>query len=117
MEIAFETERLVARRRWSSDDAEGALELYGDPEVVRFIGNQLIGGKGYASEMGRALLALGFHEHPADVLHAVVEPPNEPSMAVARRIGMEHVGRTARYYGLELEHLVARRAPASAGGS
>ncbi len=33
---AFETERLIARG-YSLDDAAGAFELYGDPEVMRFL--------------------------------------------------------------------------------
>ncbi len=60
--------------------------------------------------MGRAPLALGFAHHPVDVLHAVVEPPKQPPVAVALRIGMEHVGRTAQHYGRETEHFIARRA-------
>lgn len=183
MTPVFETERLFALRRWLPEHAPAALTLYGDPEVVRYIGGLLVPdleamrariqvladkyarygdllvggfpvaekatgdlvgtallkflpakdasgalvdtadleigwhlarrawGRGYATEMGRALLALGFAHHRTDVLHAVVEPPNARSMAVARRIGMEHVGRTDRWYGLEMEHFVARRPP------
>jgi len=66
-------------------------------------------GQGYATEIGRALLARGFAELDADVLHAVTDPPNHRSGAVARRCGMEHVGRTDRYYGKTLEHYVKRR--------
>jgi len=36
----FATERLLARP-WTLDDAEGAHAMYGDPEVVRYIGNDL----------------------------------------------------------------------------
>ncbi|GAB4524096.1 MAG: GNAT family N-acetyltransferase [Haliangiales bacterium] len=36
----FETERLLARR-WRLDDAEAAFAIYGDPEVVRYIGSQV----------------------------------------------------------------------------
>lgn len=36
----FETERLHARQ-WTLDDAEAAHVMYGDPEVVRYIGNDL----------------------------------------------------------------------------
>src|SRR5262245_1775493 len=37
-EIVFETER-----PWRADeDAEGALAMYGDPEMVRYIGGQLV---------------------------------------------------------------------------
>src|SRR5688572_25921965 len=40
-DIVFETERLFARP-WSIDDAEGAFVMYGDPEMVRHIGNNLV---------------------------------------------------------------------------
>jgi RimJ/RimL family protein N-acetyltransferase len=61
-------------------------------------------GRGFASEAGRALLARGFDVLGLSVLNAVVESPNRRSLAVARRIGMRHVGKTTRYYDLELEH-------------
>ncbi|MBD1995515.1 GNAT family N-acetyltransferase [Leptolyngbya sp. FACHB-541] len=41
MAILTETERLVIRNWIPQDDAEQAFEIYGDPEVMRFIG----GGK------------------------------------------------------------------------
>lgn len=37
----FETARLVARP-WVVDDAQAAFQLYSDPEVVRYIGGQLV---------------------------------------------------------------------------
>ena len=168
---AFETERLIARP-WCLADAEAAFAMYGDPEVVRYIGSapepdpaamraklaliiertrrlppgqgsfpcfarddgRLVGsalikplpdaqdrpsgdveigwhllrrewGNGYATEMGRALLAHGFGELGLERLHAVVEPPNLASQAVARRLGMLEQGCTTRYYGgIELVH-------------
>jgi ribosomal-protein-alanine N-acetyltransferase len=179
--VVFETSRLIALRRYVASDAQEALAIYGDAEVVRHIGNQvvpdvdamrariamlhekyarygaalvgpfpvrekssgaLVGtallkylpaadasgqlhdtpdlevgwhlarlawGQGYASELGRELLRLGFAHHACSVLHAVVEPGNPRSMSVARRIGMRHVGQTARYYGLTLEHFELER--------
>lgn len=39
-DVVFETERLIARR-WDPDrDAERAFEMYGDPEVTKYIGGQ-----------------------------------------------------------------------------
>lgn len=35
--MIFETERLIARP-WTLDDAEYALRMYGDPEVMRYLG-------------------------------------------------------------------------------
>lgn len=181
--VVFETARMVARP-WSRDDVDGALEMYGDPEVVRYIGGELetdrsamaskiafliervhtlpaghgsfpmfrrsdgrligtallkplpdvekkasedveigwhlaraVWGQGYATEMGHALLEQGFRRLGIDVLHAVVEPPNDKSQAVARRLGMRHVGRTNAYCGgIELEHFVLRSDEWSAAG-
>ncbi len=177
--VLFETERLFARR-WDPDrDAEPAFEMYGDPEVTRYIGGsaepdvealrermrairardarfgdalgafalfergseRLAGagllkplpanagpdyrytddievgwhlprrswGEGYASEAGRALLARGFAMLDLDRIHAVVDSENPRSMAVARRIGLSHLGKTDRYYGQPLEHFAITR--------
>ncbi|WBB81916.1 GNAT family N-acetyltransferase [Micromonospora sp. WMMD882] len=63
-------------------------------------------GNGYATEAARALVAREFAAGTRRV-HAVVLPGNEPSMAVARRLGMTHVGRRADWYGgLEMETFV-----------
>ena len=40
---------------------------------------------------------------------AVVRPGNAPSLAVCRRLGMESLGRTSRYYDSELELYRMRR--------
>ncbi len=175
MTTIFETERLRARP-WSLDDAPTAFTIYGDPEVMRYIGGEAkkdleethaliesvleraknlpagmssypliekasgeqvgtglikplpdaekrftddieIGwhlgrrhwGKGFATEAGRALLRYGFIELDLEIIHAVVDPPNTASIRVTERIGMEAVGRTEAYYGLELEHFVLTR--------
>jgi RimJ/RimL family protein N-acetyltransferase len=60
-------------------------------------------GHGYATEAARALVAHAF-AGGAPRVHAVVRPGNERSIAVCRRLGMEHHGRTSRYYGVEVEH-------------
>lgn len=59
-------------------------------------------GHGYATEAARAAIRRGVHAGLDQVL-AVVNPDNHPSQAVCRRLGMEHVGRTDRYYGVPLE--------------
>ncbi|KXK59161.1 acetyltransferase [Micromonospora rosaria] len=66
-------------------------------------------GHGYATEAARALvdreLATG-----TPVVYAVVHPENTASMAVARRLGMTHVGRRTDWYGgEELETFLLRR--------
>lgn len=169
----LETERLYARPWRVDEDAPGACAMYGDPEMVRYIGGQLIAdvgeqrerlaailernqrwggrfgswplieratgelvgtailkpmpasgsggapsdeievgwhvvrhhwGRGFAPEAGRALLARGFDVLGLELLNAVVESPNQRSLAVARRIGMRHVGKTTRFYDHQLEH-------------
>lgn len=59
-------------------------------------------GHGYATEAAPAAIRRGLHAGLDRVL-AVVHPDNHPSQAVCRRLGMEHVGRTDRYYGMTLE--------------
>jgi RimJ/RimL family protein N-acetyltransferase len=60
-------------------------------------------GRGYATEAGRAMVARAFADG-APRVHAVVRPGNLRSMSVCLRLGMEHHGRTSRYYGTEVEH-------------
>jgi RimJ/RimL family protein N-acetyltransferase len=160
------TERLVLRS-WRDDDAEAALGVYDDPEVVRWLSpamdhvpdlpamrlvlqqwiaedgrlmtpagrwavelredHRLLGGAvllplppegedlemgwhlhpdawghGYASEAGQALARWAFKQG-MDEVFAVVRPANERATAVARRIGMEWVGETEKYYDLRLQ--------------
>ena len=59
-------------------------------------------GAGYATESARAALDHAFG-HGLDEVFAVVRPDNGASMAVCRRLGMEGLGRTTRYYQTELE--------------
>jgi RimJ/RimL family protein N-acetyltransferase len=59
-------------------------------------------GHGYATEAARAIIGRGFEDGLPEV-YAVVRPGNEPSMAVCRRLGMEHLGRMRRWYHVELE--------------
>ena len=60
-------------------------------------------GKGYATESARAALDYGFNKLGLETIYAVVMPENARSLAVARRLGMESLGRSSEYYGLELE--------------
>ncbi len=59
-------------------------------------------GRGYATEAARAVLDRAFGEGLVEV-YAVVRPGNEPSLAVCRRLGMQPLGRTRRWYDTELE--------------
>jgi RimJ/RimL family protein N-acetyltransferase len=59
-------------------------------------------GRGYATEAAGAVLDRAFAEGLVEV-YAVVRPGNEPSLAVCRRLGMEPLGRTRRWYDTEVE--------------
>ncbi len=59
-------------------------------------------GRGYATEIGEAAARRAF-ETGIEEVFAIVRPGNERSSAVARRLGMEYVGRTEKYYGLHAE--------------
>jgi RimJ/RimL family protein N-acetyltransferase len=68
-------------------------------------------GQGLATEAARGALGWGFGTGLQEIL-AVVRPDNTPSLNVCRRLGMEELGRTERFYGTELE-LFRVRAEAS----
>lgn len=59
-------------------------------------------GRGYATEIGRAAAQRAF-DTGIDEVFAIVRPGNERSSKVARRLGMEYVGRTDKYWGLHAE--------------
>ncbi len=59
-------------------------------------------GKGYATEAGRGMLSYGFNILQLPVIYAVVKPENHASIRVTQRLGMKPIGRTNKYYGVEL---------------
>lgn len=59
-------------------------------------------GHGYATEIGLAAAEHAFRHGVAEV-YAVIRPGNARSTAVARRLGMQYVGCTDKYYRLELD--------------
>ena len=59
-------------------------------------------GRGYASEAATALARWAFTQD-IDELFAVARPNNTRAIATARRIGMEWVGETTKYYDLRLQ--------------
>jgi RimJ/RimL family protein N-acetyltransferase len=63
---------------------------------------------GYATEAARGTMDYGFGNGLHEIF-AIAKPDNAPSLAVMRRLGMRHVGRTNRWYGLEAELYVAAR--------
>jgi RimJ/RimL family protein N-acetyltransferase len=98
--------------RWAVEVAEsgeviGALALLPLPpdELDLEIGWQLAPGawgKGYAAEAGHAVAHYAFASG-ADEIFAVVRPRNARGAATARRVGMEWVGETDKYYALTLQ--------------
>jgi RimJ/RimL family protein N-acetyltransferase len=59
-------------------------------------------GKGYATEAGRAMLNYGFSVLNLPVIYAVVKPGHHASIRVTERLGMKPIGRTNKYYNIEL---------------
>jgi RimJ/RimL family protein N-acetyltransferase len=59
-------------------------------------------GHGYAAEAGKALVRWAFTQQ-VDELFAVARPRNTRAIAMARRLGMEWVGETTKYFGLRLQ--------------
>jgi ribosomal-protein-alanine N-acetyltransferase len=59
-------------------------------------------GSGYATEAARAVAAWAF-EASAHELFAVMRPANERAEKLARRLGMQWVGETDKYYDLRLQ--------------
>jgi len=59
-------------------------------------------GNGYATEAAQGVLERAWGGGVQRV-HAVVRPGNAASVAVAHRLGMTLAGRTARWYGIELD--------------
>jgi [ribosomal protein S5]-alanine N-acetyltransferase len=59
-------------------------------------------GHGFATEAGLALARWAFEQGIEQVI-ALVRPTNTRATATARRIGMEWVGETEKYYDLRLQ--------------
>jgi ribosomal-protein-alanine N-acetyltransferase len=59
-------------------------------------------GNGYATEAAQVVADWAFEES-ADELFAVMRPANERAEKLARRLGMEWVGETNKYYDLRLQ--------------
>ena len=98
--------RWAIERRDDRDLIGGAVLLPLPPDLVDIeMGWQLrpdAWRHGYATEAGRALARWAFGEGIDEVL-AVSRPANTRAAATARRIGMEWVGETDKYYELRLQ--------------
>lgn len=68
-------------------------------------------GKGLAAEAAHAVAHQAFEsDSGVQELFAVVRPRNNRGAATARRVGMEWVGETDKYYGLRLQVYRLRKA-------
>lgn len=61
-------------------------------------------GNGYATELGRAALALAAKSAPGAPVVALIRPRNEPSIRVAQRLGMRYEGDVQRQLGIYLKY-------------
>ncbi len=83
----------------------------GEPSAQTEIGWHLhpsAWGNGYATEAGARLVEHAWR-HGLSEVYAVVYPDNAASQAVCRRLGMEHLGPTDRYYDITCELFRLRR--------
>src|SRR3954464_12177743 len=60
-------------------------------------------GNGYATESARGAIAYGFETLRLALIFAVVNPANTASIRVTERLGMAPLGKTNKYYGIELQ--------------
>ncbi|OBA59507.1 GCN5 family acetyltransferase [Mycobacterium sp. 1100029.7] len=60
-------------------------------------------GNGYGAEAGHAVAHQAFSNLGLSEVFAVVRPDNRRGVATARRVGMEWVGETNKYYNLALQ--------------
>ncbi len=60
-------------------------------------------GHGYGAEAGHAVAHQAFETGELSEVFAVVRPGNHRGVSTARRVGMEWVGETNKYYGLTLD--------------
>jgi RimJ/RimL family protein N-acetyltransferase len=61
-----------------------------------YVFNPALGGRGYATEAANAMLRLGFSELGLHRIVARIDERNEPSLRLARRLGMRQEARLVR---------------------
>ena len=65
-------------------------------------------GRGFATEMARAMLALAFDRHGLDAVDTAVDAPNVASLRVLRRLGLTEAGCSPGAFGTTLHFRLAR---------
>lgn len=78
----------------------GLRSLFGTPEVVYHLAKKHW-GKGYATELARAVLRFGFEERGYDRIVAITKPLNAASIHVMEKLGMRFE-KNARYYDIDV---------------
>jgi RimJ/RimL family protein N-acetyltransferase len=122
--VAENARMLTPAGRWAIETRDGG-DLVGGatllplpPDEEYEMGWQLhprAWGRGYATEAGLALARWAFEQHLDQVI-ALVRPANTRAAATIRRIGMEWVGETEKYYELRLQEYRLRPADLPARG-
>jgi RimJ/RimL family protein N-acetyltransferase len=132
MQMKERLELMIQRGRDEPDYGLWAVELRTGPQAGVVVGAVLLSrlaegdgeveigwhlnpdhwGHGYATEAGRGVIGLAFGKE-LDRVIALVDPDNDRSQAVCRRLSMAHVGQTDEYYGLALELFELSRADAA----
>jgi RimJ/RimL family protein N-acetyltransferase len=110
--------RWAIERREGGDVIGGAILLPLPPDDEFEMGWQLhpqAWGHGFATEAGLALARWAFEQGIEQVI-ALVRPANARATATARRIGMEWVGETEKYYDLRLQEYRLRPGDLAAAG-
>jgi RimJ/RimL family protein N-acetyltransferase len=103
---------LTPRGRWAvarKDDGAviGGLGIrllppYEDDLEVSWQFDPSVWGQGYATEASKALIGWAFTQD-VEELFAVARPNNTRAVATAKRLGMQWVGETTKYYDLRLQ--------------
>lgn len=66
-------------------------------------------GYGYATEMGRSAIALGFHTLDQEHIVATVRPANLPSIRALERLGLRYAGDIVDDYGISRRYIIERQ--------
>lgn len=83
--------------------SEGEEPRADDPEVeVGWHLAKAFWGKGYGTEIGRALVEHGFQRIGLDRIYAVAYPENVASVHIMEKLKMTCLGMTSRYYGVSV---------------
>jgi [ribosomal protein S5]-alanine N-acetyltransferase len=85
-------------------------EVAGRAEVeLVYVLSRAVWGRGYATEIGQALMRLSFDELGVERLVSLIDPDNEASRRVAGKLGMRRASLVARPDGADRELWVIER--------